>query len=426
MRKRLISLVKVLLHPVVVIGSAIGIAAVVVGIAWQTGSVTPSGQYVAAVLAPITGVGGASSDLSFQVSGQVVAVPVSIGQTVRAGAALVELDRSSLLAIRAGAAANLEAATARLAAIEAGTRPEQITVDQTAITQAQESLRDVVRIAYINADDAVHNKTDQFFTNPRNSSAALSFILPNQTLQNTVQNARIALEPMLTTWGSQVNTVAFVTSDPLADAQLAETNLVQVGAFLDTVATALVESPASSALPLVTLQSYQTAINAARLAVSGSVTAITSATTVLQSAQGALTLAQAGATTHDVAAVQASVDAAQAVLSGIDVTLRESTLTSPIAGTITTMNAHLGQTVAPGQILVSITSSGGNKASALVVPSSSVIENGSQAFVYVKNGASAPTKTVVVVGLVSTSGMTEIVSGLTAGQEVLAFGTNTK
>lgn len=427
MQSHLAAILKVLLNPVVAIGGALIIAAVAVGFALQMGSVTPSGQYTAAVVAPITAVGGASSDLSFQVSGQVVAILVAIGQQVSAGTALVVLDHSSLLATRAGAVANFEAAQARLAALQAGTRPEQLAVNQNTVTQGQESLRDAVRSAYINADDAIHNKVDQFFINPRTSGAAMAFTVPDQTLQNLIEVKRVELETPIKTWGAKVNDLAFATSDPLADAKVAQANLAQIAAFLDSVATALAKNPTSSSSTMspAMLQGYQASVNTARLNVSGSVSAVTGATTALVGAQGALTLALSGATLHDIAAAQAVVDAAQAALAGIDVTLRQSTLTAPMNGTVTVLNAHLGQTVSPGQIIASIKSSGGSKSDALVIPKSSVITDASQSFVYVKSAKGAPTKTFVTIGLMNEN-MAEITSGLTAGQEVLTFGTTSK
>jgi multidrug resistance efflux pump len=426
MHKKLHTALHTISHPVIAIGGAIVISIVGVFLALQTNSVAPSGQYTTAALAPIEATGGSNSDLSFQVSGQIASIPVSIGQQVSNGSALVMLDRAALEAQRAGAVANLEAAQARLATLKAGTRPEQISVNQTSAVQSREALLDVVRSAYINADDAIHNKVDQFFTNPRLPLAELSFTVSDYALKDTVQTERIALETALGTWGTQVNTPAFASSDPLADGTTAQSNLAEVSAFLDNVATMLAETSPSSNLPLATLQNYQASINAARLNVSGSASAITNATTALQAAQGALTLAQAGATTNDIAAAQAAVDGAQASLSGIDVSLRQTTIIAPITGTITALNAHIGQTVSPGQVLVSIESLGGSKKDALVVPKSGVIEDNGQTFVYVKGDKGVPVKTVVTIGLVSADGMAEITSGLSAGQEVLTFGTSIK
>ena len=423
MRERFITVLTHLSKPTIALGGAIIIAAGIVGYAWQSSTLTPTGQYTAAVMAPITAQGGAGSDLSFQVPGQVVSTPVSIGQTVPAGATLVALDQSSLLAARAGAAANLEAAQARLAALQAGTRPEQLAIDQTAVTQAANALTNALAAAYTNADDAVHAKADQTFTNPRNATAQLTLLVPDATLVARVQNERVALEPMLVSWSGSL---AAASGDPESLAAASEANVRTVIAFLNDLTSVLAETQPSGAITAATVVGYQTSVNAGRSNMLAALSGLVTADTAYKAAQGALALAQAGATQNDIDAQKAVVDAAQAALRGVDVTLRESVLTAPFAGTVTAMNAHLGQTAVPGQPLVSIESSGGSKASALVVPSSSVITDGAQAFVFVKSSGATPTKTPVATGLVSGSGMTEIVSGLSAGQEVLTFGTDSK
>ncbi len=408
--------------PSVALGGALVIALLIIAGAWLSSSKAPSGTYVAAAMAPITAQGGASSDLSFQLAGQVTSVPVAIGQSVTIGQTLVALDQSALSASRAGAAANLAAAEARLAALTAGTRPEQVAIDQTAVTQAQEALRDAIRTAYITADDAVHNKADQFIVNPRSASPQLAFTVPDQTLANAVQQERADLEAVFSEWGTTVNGSALATEDPIANGARSQVALAKVGAFLDDAARALSESPSSAALPLATLQGYEASITAARQSISGSMTSITGATTALKTARGVLTLAQAGATSNDLAAAQAAVDAARATLSGIDVQLGQSVLRSPVSGIVTQLNARVGQTVVPGQIVASVESAGGSKASALVVPSSSVITDNGQSFVYVDGGKGGPVKTPVTIGLVGDAGTTEIVSGVSAGTRVLTFG----
>ncbi len=417
---------KVLTHlskPHISLGGALIIALVAVGIAWQASSVTPSGQYTKAVNASITGVGGATSDLSFQVSGQVVSIPVSIGQKVEAGATLVALDQSSLQATRAGAAANLEAAEARLAALTAGTRPEQLAINQTAVAQAKNALASALQSAYTNADDAVHAKADQVFTNPRNATAQLSVLVPDATLVSRIQTERVALEAMFASWNASL---AAATGDPESSVALSEDNMRSVAAFLNDLTVALAETQPGGSIGASTLAGYQSSVNTGRLNTLASLSGLISADTAYKAAVGALTLAQAGATANDIAAQKAAVDAAQATLRGIDVMLRQSVLTAPFAGTVTALNAHLGQTAAPGVILVSIESSGGSKDNALVVPTSSVIRSGGQAFVYVKDAKGAPIQTPVATGLTGTDGMTEILSGLAAGDDVLTFGTTNK
>ncbi|HQT82725.1 MAG: hypothetical protein B7W98_00580 [Parcubacteria group bacterium 20-58-5] len=422
MRTRLVSILTFFSRPAVALGSAVLIAAVAVGVAWRTSSIIPTGRYVAAAEASITAQGGTTSNLSFQIPGQIVAIPVVIGQNVSVGATLISLDRASLLAARAGAAANVEAAQARLAALLAGTRPEQLAINQTAVTQAQNALASALQAAYTNADDAVHAKADQLFTNPRNASAQLTILVPDEMLVNRIQTERIALEPAFSAWN---RALAAASSTPETAVLVSETNMKNVAAFLDDLTTGLAETQSGGSISAAALSGYQSSVNAGRLNVLAARSGLISADTAYKAAVGALTLAEAGATRNDIDAQQAVVDAAEAALAGINVSLRESTLTAPFAGTVTALNASLGQTVAPGQVVASLQSSGGSKASALVVPTSSIIENDGHAFVYVKDGSGAPVKTPVTTGLVGAHDTTEITSGLTAGQEVLTFGTGT-
>lgn len=422
MRRRLFSFLTVLSKPAVGLGGALVIAAGAVSLAWQASSLTPTGQYTEAGMAPISGVGGASSDLSFQISGQIVSVPVSIGQEVKAGTTLIALDQSALLATRAGAAANLEAVQAKLASLQAGTRPEQLAIDQTAVAQANTALMGALQMAYTNADDAVHAKADQLFSNPRNSNATLTILVPDSTLVNRVQMERIALEPVFSAW----NMMLSATQDnPESSAASSEANMRNVAAFLDDLTVALAKTQPDSSISATTLVGYQTSVNTGRLNVLSSLLGIISADTAYKAAIGALELAQAGVTANDIAVQKAAVDAAQAALRSIDVSLRQSMLVAPVTGTVTALNAHPGQTVVPGQIIASVESAGDSKPNALVVPTSSVIKDGGQAFVYVKSGSNVPVRSSVITGLVSADGMTEIISGLSPGQEVLTFGTVT-
>jgi HlyD family secretion protein len=443
--------------------------------------------------------GAETADLSFQVSGQVASLPVAVGQEVFAGQTLVALSGAQQAAALASAEANLETASATLASLEAGTRPEQLPIDESSVTQDQAALRDAVASAYIAADSAVHATADQLFTNPRTSNAALIFTIPDATLTTTIVNERIALEPVFVAWGAQVGSASFATEDPSVPAADAAHYLAQVNAFLDDAAAGLTKTQSSPSLPAATLAGYGTAVVAARANVAGALTALTGAETGLTSAEGALTLAEAGPTPQAVAVGEAQVAAAQAALDAAHVSANETVLAAPIAGTITAQNAHLGETVTPGVPLVSMEGTGAFEAkvpvsegdvgkikvgdpvtvtfdaypgqsfsatitavdpaatmtngvasyqatatflandpriqsgltahlsiitssisSALVVPASAVISDGASEFVYLK-GAKGPEKTPVTTGVESTSSI-QILSGLSAGDEVLTFG----
>ncbi|MHB8710108.1 MAG: efflux RND transporter periplasmic adaptor subunit [Minisyncoccota bacterium] len=504
MRERFISILTVLSKPAVALGGSLAIGALIIGVAWHAASVSPSGSFVLAETGAITqevdvtGVVKAahSTDLAFQTSGRIAVVRVNVGEHVSAGQTLVALDGSSQAAGVALAKANLEAQQAKLAALISGTRPEQLAINQTAVAQAKDTLTSALSSAYANADDAVHAKADQVFTNPRTTNAQLAILVPDAMLVNRILSERIALEPMFSSWQA-VLTSASGSESVVA---VSETNLKSVMTFLDDLTTALAKAQPSGSVSAATLVGYQTSANTGRVNVSTVLSALISADTAYKAAAGALTLAQAGATTNDINAQKAAVDAAQASLDSAEAAASQTVIAAPVSGTITAQNANLGETVVPGVPLVSMIADGkyeadaqvseadiakiklndtveatlagypgaifaaavttvnpaatmsgdvasygitvtflendarllpglstnlhimtATKDAALLVPTSAVITDGDQKFVYIKT-ANSTIRTPVTVGLASASGMTEIVSGLSEGDSVLTFG----
>ncbi|MHB8660549.1 MAG: efflux RND transporter periplasmic adaptor subunit [Minisyncoccota bacterium] len=505
MRKQFVSILAVLSKPAVALGGSLVIGALIVVIAWRATSVSPSGSFVPVTTGPITeevdvsGVVKAahSTDLAFQTSGRVASIQVQVGDHVEGGQTLVALDGSSQAAAVALAKANLEAQQAKLAALTSGTRPEQLAIDQTAVTQASNALASALASAYTNADDAVHAKADQVFTNPRSTDTQLAILVPDAMLVNRVQTERVALEPMFLLWQTTLTSA----SDPESVVASSEANLKSATAFLDDLTTALAEAQPNGSVSAATVVGYQTNVNAGRLNVSGALSTLISADTAYKAAAGALTLAQAGATENDITAQKAAVDAAQASVDAAAAAAAQTIIAAPISGTITAQNANLGETVVPGVPLVSMIADGkyeadaqvsetdiakvkaddaveatfaaypgvtfaatvttvdpaatvnaagvasygvtvtfsendsrllpglsanlriitATKDAALLVPTSAVITDGNQEFVYVQS-AKGVLRTPVTVGIESTSGMAEIVSGLFAGDSVLTFG----
>lgn len=300
-----------------------------------------------------------SVSLAFQNAGTVGSVNYNLGDRVGAGAVIASLTTGNLSAAVAQAQANLAAAQANLAALIAGTRPEQIAIDQNAITQDQVALNNAIASAYTISDGAVHASADQFFTNARTSVAKLTFIVPDATLSNRVEQERVDLEPMLVAWGAQVASLSLSSGDPMVLSAQAVQNLSQVSAFLNDAAAALTRTQASASVTATALSTYQSSISAARANVTGALTAITSARTALVSAQGALALAQAGATAESIAAQRAQVAQAQAGVANAQASLQGSQIVAPISGVITQLDAKIGQLASPGTPLVAIIGIGG-------------------------------------------------------------------
>jgi len=297
-----------------------------------------------------------SVSLGFQNTGTIAQVNYNLGDQVSAGAVIAELNIGNLSAALQQAKASLSAAEADLAALTAGTRPEQINIYRNNVVQSQATLANAIARAYAVADGAVHTDADQFFTNPRNTNPDITFILPDAILKNTVVLERAAIEPMLIAWNTQISSPSFGSSNLIADTTTATQNLTQIITFLNDVATALANE---IGLSETSVASYTSSITTARTNVAAALTALTNAKTALLNDQGTLALAEAGSTSQSIAAGQAQVQQAQAGVANAQANLQGARIIAPISGVVTELDAKIGQLATPGTPLVSIIGNGG-------------------------------------------------------------------
>ncbi len=85
------------------------------------------------------------ADLGFQAPGRIATLAVQEGDAVAAGQVLAALDTAELAARRAGAVAQLSAATAQLAELQRGSRPEEIAQARSLAAAAGHRLDDARR-----------------------------------------------------------------------------------------------------------------------------------------------------------------------------------------------------------------------------------------------------------------------------------------
>jgi HlyD family secretion protein len=369
------------LQPHYLVGAAavIGIASVALVFALSGGR--PAAAYVHPAAGAVSQTVRASGtvkpaesiDLSFQLGGRIAYAGPQVGAAVAAGTTLATLSSADLSASVAQAKAALAMQQARLESLKAGARAEDVAVAQTAVQGAQSSLAQAKQAvlaaaqdAYIKSDDAIHNKVDQLFTNPRALQPMLNFTLSNSQLQTDIQSGRYAMEQLLTAWQASINALP---SDAAAldiaglSAQTKD-NLTQVSLYLDKVAAGLTQVVYTTSYPQATIQGYQASVAAGRTAVSGDITVLNGALTgekgaeaALASAQSQLALKQAPASATDIAAQEAQVASAQASVDAAQAQLGKAVIAAPISGTITRNDAHVGATAAPGAALITLNSS---------------------------------------------------------------------
>lgn len=295
-------------------------------------------------------------DLGFSQSGRVKGVYVSVGQTVSQGDMLAEVENADLRAGVVQQQAALEREQAKLASLQAGTRPEQIAVSQATVDAARAGLVDAVQDAYRASDAAVHNSVDQMFDNSR-AAPSLRPTISDTTLKYTVEGERTAAESMLAAWGVQSAALS-VSSNLAAAAVQAQNNLASIATFLSDANAALNRAISTTQVPQTSIDSYVAAVSAARTSINVSIAAVNAASAALSSAQKNLALAQAGATPEDIAGQQAAVKAAQAAVGNAQALLQKTLITAPFAGVITVVGAKTGALASANTPEISMISAG--------------------------------------------------------------------
>lgn len=310
-------------------------------------------------------------DLGFAQSGRVADVYAKVGDTVKAGTLIAEIENGDLRADVAQKQAALDAAQAQLDSLENGTRPEQIAVTQTqidsdnaAIAQANQAIVNAIESAYTISDDAIHNTADQFFVNPHTSTPTLSFQVSDSQLETVLESERASIDATLASWQSE-SAALTPASDLSAAASTTQQDLAAVSQLLSSANAALNSAIPTASVPQTTIDSYAAGVAVARSYVNAAQASLTTAQTTLQTARAALakdqknlSLQQAGATATDIAAQEAQVAASQAALEAAQAQLQKTIVVAPFDGTVTRLDAKVGEVVEPTDPQISMISNG--------------------------------------------------------------------
>ena len=301
--------------------------------------------------------------LAFNQSGRVTMVPVQVGDQVKRGDLLVQLDSVEAYANFRQTQGSLMAAEAKLSEMRKGTRPEELIIAIDKSTNAERDLAMAKNVllsagqsAYSKIDDAIRNQTDKLFNSPR-TNPSLEFTVNDTDLAVGLLISRRELEPILVTWEKELS--QSITSNT-------EKNLLLVKDFLNRLALALNNlSDDYNSLPYTTTavaklnlansrESVNTAIDSFNTAKSAS----NIADSALVSAKNDLNLKQAGNTPEQIQAQEAAVIQAEAALRAAEARLLQLSLRSPLDGIVTRQEAKVGELVTAGTIVAAVISAG--------------------------------------------------------------------
>ncbi|GMQ94902.1 MAG: hypothetical protein BMS9Abin13_012 [Patescibacteria group bacterium] len=338
-----------------------------------------------------------SVSLSFEKGGKISRVAAGVGERVKAGDTLVVLENGELLAELSEAQAGVESAKAALSQYQAsletqkakfaelkrGTRPEEIRVQEvkvenaeTSLANARKNLVDKLQDSYTRSDDAIRNKVDKFFNNPRSADPQISFTITDSKLEIDIEGERFQLENILVQWKTSLDELA-VASDLELYTEQAKQNLVLTKSLLDKASLAVGGASPSTNITQTTIDGWATNVSTGRTNIALAVGNLTAAEEKLQTAASTLALAEqelvlkeAGTPVEQIAAQEAAVKQSEANIDSqaarikqtearvvaVRAQIAKTILRSPINGIITAQDAKSGEIISAGVLLVSLIS----------------------------------------------------------------------
>ncbi len=303
-------------------------------------------------------------ELSFPFAGTITEIFVKEGDEVKNGAPLVKLDTidselelQELGALRAQREANLRK-------LVEGATPEDLAISETkvenakvALGDARQNLVDKLQDAYTKSDDAIRNKTDQLFSNPRTASPSMIFSELDSKLRGDIEWQRTVIETTLISWRVSLGSLS-VNSDPVAYMGQAEGALAQVRAFLDAIAAVVNSITKSSSFSQTVIDAYRVDVAAARTNVNTASTNLSAAEEKYSTANSSVTLAekelafkQAGTRTEDIKIAQAQIQATNSQIGIIREKIRKATIAAPGAGRVAKLYFEKHEVVSSGVIV---------------------------------------------------------------------------
>jgi HlyD family secretion protein len=293
-----------------------------------------------------------TSSLAFSTQGKIAAVNVKVGDIVHKGDVLASLDSRTIKAQLDGALADVEAAKAQLNKLEAGTRPESLAIYSQNYKDASAALLVAMNNAYVQTVDAITNKADLLFTNGNTVNPDINIRTQSQNEKTNINQELLTLNDTLTKWKNTLSSLDAnnISTTSLEDARtVTKSSIVSAQMFLTNLSTIVGNlSTGNSGLSQVTINTDLGIVNGAQQEATGASNSFTTADSAWSTARDNLALQNAGTQSEDITAQEAVLAKAQAGVEGYQSALSQSVIVAPFDGTITAINAKVGEVFVPG------------------------------------------------------------------------------
>ncbi len=309
--------------------------------------------------------------LAFQQPGRIAKASANIGDQVKQGQDLIFLNTAGALAAIAQARANLTAAQANYQKILDGATSADIDLAKAAVASAQVAL-DNAKATYTTTVSQQQTAVANAYSAMLNSGLGAT---PNGAVSSTatlsitgtyagIKQGNYVITTIATEGGYSYQVSGLENGNGMITRAVPLPVGTQ-GLYVTFSSTGTISSDDSWTISIPNTQAstyltnynaYQTALQTQAADLSSAQQTINTDQAALGLAQAALELKQQAARSEDIKAAQASVQAAQAALESAQNTYNNDVITAPFDGTITTMDAKIGEAVGANQSVATIVS----------------------------------------------------------------------
>lgn len=281
-------------------------------------------------------------------TGRIEKIMVDVGDSVKAGDPLVQMESASAKVAVQQAQATLSSAQAKLETIKAGSRVEDIASAEAAVRNAQARIDQLTPAdSDLSAAQAALVAAQTTLTKAQTTLNTLKDPSPNDVAlaQDTVEKAKAAL------WNAQAGRdgqcghhVQYLCDQANASVMSADSAANDAQAKLNALLNPIPEDIANAQQ---SVDSAQAAVNSAQakldqLKAGPKEADLAVAQSSLDQAQSQLSIKQSPYTAQDLKSAQAAVDQAQASLDSARLTLSDTTVTAPFDGVVSVRSLSEG------------------------------------------------------------------------------------
>lgn len=292
------------------------------------------------------------SRIESEASGRITGVYVDLGEEVRAGTIVAELENASERAAVLQAEGAYEAALASAAKSDVSVEGAE-----TALASAINGAINVYRSVLTTADDTVRNLVDDFYSDIDAPPFGIKVSAEGQA--NRLINERLTIESILDAWSANLNTslpsdAASITT--LLHAAREDTKLI--ADHVDEVSFYVSKADANATFSANELAAYDARFLSARSSLNSALDAINNNLLTLKNAEDALTQARLSGTNPDVSAANAQVKQALGSLRAAQANLSKTIVRTSIGGTVNELPVRKGDFVGMRDHIATVANNG--------------------------------------------------------------------